>query len=265
MTNPVTGSLVEGIADDLIVGALLFVVLLAIFIVFIVNVQGSRQQRQIHPESEASVNTTRQRLEQRNLMSRNVRNPGESSTCPVCLGDTSYAVETNCGHVFCGSCITTYWHYGSWLGAIRCPVCRQQVNILLFNFTEQEARTVTNERGEIVQEINNYNRRFSGEPRPWMDYIRDLPTLLRYAGSEFFTWNGLVWVFHARILICCLAALLYFIIPFDIIPEGAFGLIGFFDDMFIVFMLAIYITIIYRRLVEARANNINAANNVRVG
>ena len=29
---------------------------------------------------------------------------------------------------FCSApCIITYWRYGRWLGAVNCPVCRQQV------------------------------------------------------------------------------------------------------------------------------------------
>lgn len=26
-----------------------------------------------------------------------------------------------------GSCIVAYWRYGTWLGAINCPICRQMV------------------------------------------------------------------------------------------------------------------------------------------
>ena len=25
--------------------------------------------------------------------------------CPICLGKAEFAVETNCGHVYCGNCI----------------------------------------------------------------------------------------------------------------------------------------------------------------
>ena len=86
-----------------------------------------------------------------------------------------------------------------------------------------------------------------------MDYVRDLPTLLRHAMSELFSLQGLVYIFHMRIIVCVVIALLYFLMPFDVIPEGAFGILGYIDDFFIIFMLAIYITNIYRRLVEERA------------
>ena len=86
-----------------------------------------------------------------------------------------------------------------------------------------------------------------------MDYVRDLPTLFRHAMREFFTLSGLVWMFRLRIIICFFAALLYFISPLDIIPEAVFGILGFLDDLFILLLLAIYVTIIYRGFIAARA------------
>ena len=61
-------------------------------------------------------------------------------------------------------------------------------------------------------------------------------------------------MFRVRIVICVIAAFVYFISPLDIIPDAAFGVLGFLDDVFIMLLLAIYISIIYRQFVEARAN-----------
>ena len=33
-----------------------------------------------------------------------------------------------CISIFLAPCIVTYWRYGRWLGAVNCPVCRQQVS-----------------------------------------------------------------------------------------------------------------------------------------
>ena len=60
-------------------------------------------------------------------------------------------------------------------------------------------------------------------------------------------------MFRLRIIVCFFAALLYFISPFDIIPEAAFGILGFLDDLFILLLLAIYIALIYRQVVQNRA------------
>ncbi len=40
-----------------------------------------------------------------------------------------------------------------------------QVTIMLFSFNEEEQRVRSERRVEVMHEINNYNRRFSGEPR----------------------------------------------------------------------------------------------------
>ena len=30
---------------------------------------------------------------------------GPNRDCPICLEEVKYAVETNCGHIYCGACI----------------------------------------------------------------------------------------------------------------------------------------------------------------
>lgn len=60
-------------------------------------------------------------------------------------------------------------------------------------------------------------------------------------------------MFRLRVLICFLVALLYLVSPLDIIPESVFGFFGFLDDLFITLLLAVYISVIYRRLIAERA------------
>ena len=328
--------------------------------------------------------------------------------CPVCLNQLHLPIETNCGHLFCGAyswrtsfvitwltcfkflpstgrCIVIYWQHAQWRGgAIRCPVCRQQVNILLpcfstsstnsnqgntsfsatlsaatsdwinyflsflysssptpssvpsassastqtslsTNSSNQQQQSLTNgasslgfrsqpppddllnnannstnqtssttttlndpnqERTNVIREIHNYNRRFSGAPRPvctrvllnfwtnscfyfwinlslllpnlsspktqWSDYLYDLPTLLRHLTNDFFSFNGLMYMFRIRIVLCVVAAIMYLISPLDMIPEAVFGIFGLFDDIVILLLLAIYVTIIYRRFLSSR-------------
>ena len=87
-----------------------------------------------------------------------------------------------------------------------------------------------------------------------MDYIYDLPTLLGQLWSELFSVGGLVWVLRLRIILCFLAAILYFVSPLDIIPESLFGVLGFLDDALIILLLLVYVTEIYRRVVANRAD-----------
>ena len=80
----------------------------------------------------------------------------------------------------------------------------------------------------------------------WLDYLRDLPTLLRHAYNEFFTVGGLVWMFRLRVLVVLFAAFVYLISPLDIIPEAALGMLGLLDDFIILLLFLIYITLVYR-------------------
>ena len=87
----------------------------------------------------------------------------------------------------------------------------------------------------------------------FMEYVRDLPMLLRHLLGEFFSLSGLIFMFRLRVVICFLFALIYFISPLDLIPEAVFGILGFLDDFFVLALLTIYLSIIYRRLVANRA------------
>uniref|UniRef100_G3Q0B6 RING-type E3 ubiquitin transferase n=1 Tax=Gasterosteus aculeatus TaxID=69293 RepID=G3Q0B6_GASAC len=106
----------------------------------------------------------------------------------------------------------------------------------------------------ILTDVNDYNRRFSGQPRSFMDRLRDVPTLLRHAFREMFSVGGLFWMFRIRILLCLVGAITYLASPLDIIPEALFGLLGFMDDFFVILLLFVYISIMYREVVTQRLN-----------
>ena len=67
----------------------------------------------IHPDSERHIASTREQLQnesegeqsgQQTRASRRTHNRNDGQlTCPICLGSAVLAVETNCGHVFCGN------------------------------------------------------------------------------------------------------------------------------------------------------------------
>ncbi|KAF3825425.1 hypothetical protein GH733_005407, partial [Mirounga leonina] len=106
----------------------------------------------------------------------------------------------------------------------------------------------------LRQDINDYNRRFSGQPRSIMERIMDLPTLLRHAFREMFSVGGLFWMFRIRIILCLMGAFFYLISPLDFVPEALFGILGFLDDFFVIFLLLIYISIMYREVITQRLN-----------
>lgn len=217
------------------------------------------RHRGLHALSQDAVNSVRSylryssRLDPHGTGAGEMEHFGPDNQCPICLIEPHFPIETNCGHLFCANCIVVYWRQGSWTGAVRCPVCRQQVTLLLRCFTDSEiAEPERSERNNLLREINDYNRRFSGEPRPWLDYVWDLPTLLRHLTSEFFTLGGLMYMFRIRVVLCFLAALMYLISPLDMIPEAMFGILGLLDDLFVVLLLAVYVTVVYRRFLAGR-------------
>ncbi|XP_056374216.1 E3 ubiquitin-protein ligase RNF170 isoform X2 [Hyla sarda] len=243
----VDGSFIEGVSNQVIVA----VVISLLFIAALTYLMLQSEQQNIHPENQERVRAIREQLQNEQETTVQPRHQFYSDmSCPVCLQLATFPVETNCGHLFCGPCIIAYWRYGSWLGAISCPICRQTVTLLfpVFQVSEQQ------DAQEIFQEVNSYNRRFSGQPRSLMDRIMDLPTLLRHAFREMFSVGGLFRMFRIRIVLCLLGALFYLVSPLDIIPEALFGILGFMDDLFVIFLLLIYISIMYREVVTQRLN-----------
>ena len=70
---------------------------------------------------------------------------------------------------------------------------------------------------------------------------------------DLFSLGGLMRMFRLRILVCFAVAVLYLASPLDIIPEAVFGFLGLLDDVFVLVLIAVYVTIIYRRFVVVRA------------
>ncbi|XP_026098748.1 E3 ubiquitin-protein ligase RNF170-like [Carassius auratus] len=250
---PDEDSLIEGVSDSV----LLVLVLSGSFLLGLATLLCRNEQQRIHPENQEQVRVVREQLQSEQGTSPEPRHQFYSDmSCPVCLQQAVLPVETNCGHLFCGPCIMAYWRYGTWLGAISCPICRQTVTLLfpLFHDTEHSAPTQDGqvEPAQILRDIHDYNRRFSGQPRSLLDRLLDVPTLLRHAFREMFSVGGLFWMFRIRILLCVLGALTYLASPLDFIPEGVVGLLGFMDDFFVILLLFIYISIMYREVVTQR-------------
>ncbi|XP_023616570.1 E3 ubiquitin-protein ligase RNF170 isoform X3 [Myotis lucifugus] len=204
-------SVIEGVSDQVLVAVVVSFALIATLVYALFR----NAHQNIHPENQELIRVLREQLQTEQDAPAAARQQFYTDMyCPVCLHQASFPVETNCGHLFCGTCIIAYWRYGSWLGAISCPICRQTI----------------------------------------MERIMDLPTLLRHAFREMFSVGGLFWMFRIRIILCLMGAFFYLISPLDFVPEALFGILGFLDDFFVIFLLLIYISIMYREVITQRLN-----------
>lgn len=188
---------------------------------------------------------------------------------------TTYLKNPSFYFITLASCIIQYWRHltGNIFGTnMKCPMCRQSVTCLLPLYSRSEQEAMESEYREIFNQISNYNRRFSGAPRSvrvtinkefstfksnlpfskYMDYISDVPILLRHAINELFSMEGLNLWYRIRFGFMILMALCYFVSPLDIIPEALFGLFGLLDDVLVILFLAIYMCSLYRQIVANR-------------
>lgn len=174
-----------------------------------------------------------------------------SPDCAICLGETRFAVQTNCGHIYCGDCIFEVWRRTNQLNATNCPYCRQRITLILTHFSREERNSTepadVDLRNGILHNIHTYNRRYSGEPRSFTETIRDAPTLASHLFSRLFSGeDGFTFAFQLRIIVLVLVWFLYLLSPLDLIPEAVFGFVGLLDDIVIFLFLTMYLTTIFR-------------------
>ncbi|KAM3719191.1 E3 ubiquitin-protein ligase [Dirofilaria immitis] len=196
-----------------------------------------RQERNIHPTLEAAVTEFRRAFSggtesEESQCSASGDRPlalrrfGDDRTCPICFAQASFAVVTNCGHLFCCNCIYGYWQYSaSLITPVKCAVCREIVNLLIPLPTESERENSADEALRCNERLTDYNRRFSNDARPIIDYIRDLPVLVPYMFRVIVSVNGLMFMFRIRVFLCLFGMAVYILSPFDILPEAVFGIL----------------------------------------
>ena len=177
--------------------------------------------------------------------------------CPICLDKLTYAIETNCSHLFCAECFLEYYERGAPAPSllpqpVTCPCCRRRVDALITRFSTAEEHS--GEMAALLSRIQQYNARFSGESRPLADHLRDTPVYLRrMAGEAVSSPGGLVrLLFRSHFILSVIGSLLYVFSPFDLLPELVFGVLGYVDDALILVAVSVVVAGLYRAFTMQR-------------
>ncbi|CAM4834294.1 unnamed protein product [Rotaria magnacalcarata] len=240
----------DSISDDTILLVLLTISLIGLSIYY------SRRQRNttIHADNRQNIEAFRERTQQNSRAdvtdepSSYIRRP-RHDTCPICLIDSSVlSVETNCGHLFCG--LSMYYHIleiSNELDEWNALSCMSTTGIC---FAEDETLADNDVRETVVTNVRDFNRRFSGAPRTFREYIYDIPVLIPHIIRQMFTVQNLAWTYRLRIILILLTVIAYVLSPLDILPESVLGFLGLFDDLLVTFCAALYVIIIYREFLS---------------
>ncbi|XP_071442595.1 E3 ubiquitin-protein ligase RNF170-like isoform X1 [Hetaerina americana] len=180
-----------------------------------------------------------------------------ADTCPICLSGYSFKVETNCGHTFCGPCMRTYLQNDEFVvQTMLCPLCRQPLTLLFNSYTDDERRAdpgseIGSQRVEMNVLINRFNRISAATPKTLLQNIYDWPVLIRRLFNELFSERPML-LFRLRIILLLLCGVVYVFSPVDALPEAVYGILGFIDDILVVFFCIWYMVNVYRSILASR-------------
>ncbi|XP_061540226.1 RING-HC_RNF170 domain-containing protein [Phycodurus eques] len=178
--------------------------------------------------------------------------------CPVCLQAASFPVQTNCGHLFCAPCLIAYWRHGTWLDAVNCPLCRQKVSVMSQLFNESR---LDQQSKDVLGQISDYNKRYSGAPKRIRDYLSDAPLLLQVAVRGLGALGGLVWLFFLRVALCCVGTAVSMASPPSLssgspkaVPSLC-SLLGLLDDLVVVVLLLLCVLNVNHQMAPERGHS----------
>ena len=167
--------------------------------------------------------------------------------CPICLERLRFAVETSCGHAYCGECLREWWQQNSRIRII-CALDRNLVSFLVPSHSI---------RAQCDNEANQVNRQ--GASRAEIDrFVREynmLPEILSLGSIYQALRVGLLSIGQlsfqdryvlSQTILYLIIFLFYFLSPIDFLPETFFGLVGLIDDLLILFVIVYNVGIMIR-------------------
>lgn len=96
-------SLIEGVSNDVLIAVSLIILIVLAIVLWYKN---NSRNTVIHPNHRDNVQAARESvLGNRNEGETSTRAPlrqrNDDDRCPICIDHIQFAVETNCGHIFC--------------------------------------------------------------------------------------------------------------------------------------------------------------------
>ena len=93
-------TIMEGVSNDVLIVVCLTVL---VFIAIILWYKNYSRNTVIHPNHRDNVQAARESvIESRNVgVQQRIRRRNDDDRCPICIDHLQFAVETNCGHMFC--------------------------------------------------------------------------------------------------------------------------------------------------------------------
>ena len=82
-----------------------------------------------------------------------------------------------------------------------------------------------------------------------MQYLHDVLAVVNHMWRLLFTADGVVLLYRLHVLLLLALLLIYVFSPLDLIPEAVFGVLGYLDDIVILFAVLSYASQIYRHYV----------------
>jgi len=294
----VMSDLVFGIGNEVIgVTTVVFLCIITLYYVFIHKREGSPPSIAVQDEMKLMIRNKANLERGRGRDNSNTDNPDNKSDnkdennnnnnnnmninmdlnssidCPICLCPFSHACTASCGHSYCGKCILSYW---SSLGEDKpaiCAVCRGSISHISPSFVirsvidEREKNNNNNnnddknniahgESGtEIDRKLESYNLKFENTSR-WVHQ-----NLLNAVGL-YYNFNNLSFIPKLTVIVMVILSLLYLLLPFDVLPESVFGVLGFLDDLFVLLLTIMLLGLYYRHiLIRVRLLQRRAVNN----
>ena len=161
----------------------------------------------------------------------------DNNECCICLAEPKiFRVAVTCGHSYCADCIFRIYAKHSY-AQIECPYCRAKIITIFKAFPEAEPRDRIE---EIRMQIREYNSKF-GDDRSIKRTIIELPFVLTRIVDHVFSFKFVLYFLkNFAFLKIALALILYFMLPVDIVPAAALGLVGYLDDLAIAAAVALY-------------------------